>query len=196
MVWEGNLDPPLQTVVVLDLVVVTLVAEEPLVTIKKSKFEIGQRVGCGLDERENFTLKLRYEGEYGDGPVFGKVVDISKNGKVKVLWDDDWLNEHDSVFSKSTGELEKDITIPCTISASLLLSEKEIKAKFSKLEKEYEVIAKQVRIKLAEAGKIIKEANKLAKKAGAESLADMHDSVGPLESAMDMSGWRSSSWSC
>jgi hypothetical protein len=71
-----------------------------------------------------------------------------------------------------------------------------MKAKFSELEKEYEAVAKQIKVKLVEAGKLIKEANKMAKKAGADSLADMYDAIDPLESAMDACGWRTSSWNC
>jgi hypothetical protein len=64
------------------------------------------------------------------------------------------------------------------------------------MEKEYEVVAKQIRSKLTEAGKLIKEANKMAKKTGATYLADMYDAIDPLKNAMDACGWRSSSWSC
>lgn len=162
----------------------------------KKTFEEGQRVGCAIDEVGEFAADVRYDGEYCDGPVYGKVTDILPGGKVKVLWDDDSYNDHSEVFSKTTGKLQSSVSVPSEIAAKFLLPEAEMKAKFSQLEKEYEVVAKQIRAKLVEAGKLIKEANKMAKKAGADSLADMYDATDPLESAMDACGWRTSSWSC
>jgi len=162
----------------------------------KKKFEEGQRVGAATDESGDFTAKLRYDGEYSDGPVFGKVVDVISATKVKVLWDDDYLNEHSQVFNKTTGKLVKSVSVAREMDTKLLLPEAEIKAKYSELEKEYEVVAVQIRAKLKEAGVLIKEANKMAKKAGADSLADMYDATDPLESAMDACGWRTSSWNC
>jgi len=160
------------------------------------KFKEGDRVGAGVDEEGGFTKKLRYDGEFCDGPVFGKVTDVISATKVKVLWDDNYLNDHSDSFSKKTGKLLKSIPVPREMDVKFLLPEEECKKKFSELEKEYEDIAVQVRAKLKEAGSLIKEANKLAKKAGADSLADMYDAIDPLESAMDACGWRSSSWSC
>lgn len=160
------------------------------------KFEDGQRVGAATDESGDFTTKLRYDGEYSDGPVFGKVTETLPKGKVKVLWDEDYLNDHSEVYNKTTGKLVKTTSVPATVDAKFLFPEAEIKAKYSELEKEYEAIAVQVRAKLKEAGSLIKEANKMAKKAGASSLNDMYDAIGPLEDAMDACGWRTSSWSC
>lgn len=162
----------------------------------KKKLEEGQRVGCATDESGDFTAKVRYDGEYCDGPEFGKITDILPGGKVKVLWDNDNYNDHSEVFSKTTGKLQKSISVPSEVDAKLLLPEAEMKAKFSELEKEYDAVADQIREKLKEAGKLIKEANKMAKKTGADSLNDMYDAVGPLEDAMDACGWRTSSWSC
>jgi hypothetical protein len=160
------------------------------------KFEKGDRVGCATDENNRFTAKVRYDGEYCDGPVYGIVAEILPGGKVSVLWDDDYLNEHSQVFSPTTGMLQKSISSPREMNAKLLLPEVEMKAKFSELEKEYDAVSKQIRAKLTEAGKLIKEANKMAKKAGAPSLAEMYDATDPLSSAMDACGWRSSSWGC
>lgn len=160
------------------------------------KFKEGDRVGAGVDESGELTKKLRYDGEYSDGPVFGKVVDVISAAKVKVLWDDDYLNDHSDVYSKTTGKLLKSIPVAAEVDAKILLPEDECKKKYTELEKEYEAVAVQIRAKLKEAGALIKEANKMAKKAGAESLADMYDALDPLESAMDACGWRSSSWSC
>jgi len=163
----------------------------------KKKLEEGQRVGCAIDEVGDFTAKVRYDGEYCDGPIYGKVTDTDlPGGKVKVLWDDDQYNDHSQVFSKTTGKLQSSVSVAVEIPAKMLLPETEMKAKFSELEKEYDAVAKQIRVKLTEAGKLIKEAHKMAKKSGAESLADMYDAIDPLESAMDACGWRTSSWSC
>jgi hypothetical protein len=162
----------------------------------KKTFLEGERVGCAIDETGECTAKVKYDGEYTDEPIYGKVTDILPGGKVKVLWDDDNYNDHSQVFSKTTGKLQSSLTVPREIPAKFLLPEAEMKAKFSSLEKEYEAVAKQIKVKLVEAGKLIKEANKMAKKAGADSLADMYDAIDPLESAMDSCGWRTSSWNC
>ncbi len=164
--------------------------------MKKTALKVGQRVGCGVDESGDLTAKLRYDGEYSDGPVFGKVVEILTNGKVKVQFDDQYMNETEVLYDQKTGKEKSRVTKPATVDAKWLAPEADVKAKFSDLEKEYEVVAKQVRAKLAEAGKLIKEAHKMAKKAGADSLAEMYDATDPLESAMDACGWRTSSWNC
>jgi hypothetical protein len=162
----------------------------------KNKFEAGQRVGCGQDENGKFSLKLSYGGEYGYGPVFGKVVEVLANGKVKVNWDDSYLNEVVVLYNEKTGKEKNRKSVPATMDAKMLAHEADIKSKFSDLEKEYGTVAKQVRAKLADAGKLIKEAHKIAKKAGFDSLAEMYDATDPLENAMDACGWRSSSWNC
>jgi hypothetical protein len=164
----------------------------------KKTFTVGQRVGCALDAGCNFTAKVRYDGNYGEdpGPAFGKVTEVLRNGKVVVLWDDDYLNDHDVRFDEKTGQEKSSTAKGITMDTKLLLPEAEMKAKFSELEKEYEKVAVQIRSKLTEAGKLIKEANKMAKKAGVDSLAAMYDATSPLESAMDACGWRTSSWGC
>lgn len=163
----------------------------------KKKFVEGQRVATMLDENEDFTSKIRYGGEYGDEPEFGKVVDIDlPNGKVKVLWDKDYLNDYSEPINKTTGKKSKPIRVAVEIDPKDLLTEEEAKEKFASLEKEYDTVAKEVRAKLTEAGKLVKEANKMAKKAGVDSLAEMYDAVDPLVDAMDACGWRSSSWGC
>jgi hypothetical protein len=160
------------------------------------KFTVGKRVGCAIDEDGGFTDKLRYEGEFSDGPVFGMVAAVLTGGKVKVLWDDDGLNEQKALYNEKTGK-QKSLSIePATMDSKMLMPEAEIKAKFSELEKEYEVVAVQIKSKLTEAGKLIKEAHKMAKKSGADSLHDMYDAVDPLIDAMDACGWRTSSFDC
>lgn len=162
----------------------------------RKAFTVGQRVGCATDEGGDFTAKLRYEGEYSDGPVFGKVTEVLANGKVVVFWDDDYLNDHEVLYNERTGKEKSKKSKGVTMDAKLLLPEDEMKAKFSALEKEYEIVAVQIRAKLTEAGKLIKEAHKMAKKSGASSLAEMYDATDPLENAMDACGWRTSSWNC
>ena len=66
----------------------------------------------------------------------------------------------------------------------------------TQIEKEYSSTSKLIKEKMKEAGKLVREANSLAKKAHAKSLADMYNAVDPLIDAMDASGWRSSSWGC
>lgn len=77
-----------------------------------------------------------------------------------------------------------------------LLPAKEAKLHFDKLEAEFKAYEKEVLVKMKEAGKLIREANKLAKKAGVENLNDMYDATYPLYNAMDAAGWRTSSFGC
>jgi hypothetical protein len=161
----------------------------------RNKFKVGDRVGAGRDEAGELTTKIHYGGEYDDGPAYGTVKEILPGGKVKVLWDTQWLNERTTTYNEKTGAVKKETYSPATVATKLLLSEADAKAKFSELEKEYEVVAEQVRAKLKEAGSLIKDANKLAKKLGTE-LAEMYDATDPLENAMDACGWRTSSLHC
>ena len=160
------------------------------------KFKEGDRVGAGVDECGDLAKKLVYQGEYTDEPVYGKIVDVISATKVKVLFDDEYMNEATTIYNKTTGKPVKTTYVARTVDVKILLPEAECKKKFTELEKEYEAVAVQVRAKLKEAGALIKEANKLAKKAGAESLNDMYDALAPLEDAMDACGWRTSSWNC
>lgn len=155
----------------------------------KTKFDVGQRVSCGSNESVGLTKKINYGGEYGDELVFGKVTEVLPNGLVKVMWDENWLNE--LFVNGITHEYW-----PVKVKSDWLLTEAEGKAKFSALEKEFDAIADQVIDKLKEAGKLIKEANKIAKKSGAKSLYEMYDAHDPLLNAMDAAGWRTSSFNC
>lgn len=161
-----------------------------------SKFNVGDRVGAGLDESEELTKKITYTGEYGEEPAFGEVKEVLTGGKVKVLWDNEYLNEVESTYNERTGKEKSRTCKPVTVDTKILSSEADAKAKYSELEKEYEAVADQVRAKLDEAGALIKEAHKIASQKLKTSLGDMYDATDKLESVMDACGWRTSSWHC
>lgn len=109
-----------------------------------------------------------------DECIEGTVLDKeASEGKVFVAWDD--VEDPEEVSIKILS----------------LLSEKSV------LEKEFQEAEKAIKQKMKEAAALVKEANKMAKKAGARNLAEMqYDAASPLVNAMDASGWRSSSWGC
>lgn len=139
---------------------------------KNHVFKVGDRVGIS-----NGLNMAEFDPE--SSPDYGEVTDVLSDGRVMIKWDSDWRNKS-----------YKD-----PVDSSTLLPEKELQEIDAKLEKEFKVLEKEVVVKMKEAGKLIKEANKLAQKAG-RSLHEMYEAVGPLESAMDAAGWRTSSWGC
>jgi len=96
---------------------------------------------------------------------------------VYVQWDKEWLGKEKVLIDD-------------------LLLEEEASKKLAILDKEFKEVERQVKSKLNEAASLIRESNKLAKKAGLENLASMYDAISPLEKAMDVSGWNTSSWNC
>jgi hypothetical protein len=147
---------------------------------KKHQFNIGDRVGLATTEEydqrtgKEKEVPLRYDPD-GDGLCVGEVTDVSVKGKITVKWD------HGSTY---------------VVEASELLPEEELKNKWSELEAEFNEVEAQVKVKVKEIAKGIREANKLAKKTG-RNLADMYDVVyGDLYRAMDEAGWRTSSFGC
>jgi hypothetical protein len=113
-------------------------------------------------------------GDSYDETLEGVVVDKpAAKGKVFVQWDD--VDEPDEV----------DVKVLSPISAK------------SDLEKEFKETEKAIKEKMKAAAALVKEANKMAQKAGVRNLAEMqYGAAGPLVDAMDNSGWRSSSWGC
>lgn len=77
----------------------------------------------------------------------------------------------------------------------LIDSEKQVKALYSKLEKEFKAMEKEATKKIKEAAQSLLEANKLANKFNV-NLNDMYDAIRPLLSAMDKAGWNTSSFNC
>lgn len=64
------------------------------------------------------------------------------------------------------------------------------------IEKEFKGYQQQIKDKMKEAAKLVKEAGALAQKAHARSLESLWEANRPLIDAMDDNGWRSSSWGC
>lgn len=148
-------------------------------TKKVTEFKVGDRVGFPQYEDEDtgeLTYGLRYE-EYGDN-IYGVITDVVSGGKLLVHWDDEDLNNEEPYSGK--------------LSANQLMLESEMKVKLSALEVEFKDVNKQIAQKMKDAAKLLREANKLAKKQGYE-LANMYDAIDPLYSAMEACGWRTSS---
>jgi hypothetical protein len=158
----------------------------------KKTFNVGDRVATFLTETEDFTTKPPPPNTDYSEPECGEVVEVLTNGQLRVNFDSKYLNER--TYSPKNGQ-PVDYT-PALVDAKLLFSETEAKEKCSILEKEYKVVSKQVQEKMKEAAKIIRDAQKLAKKELGTNLADMYDAYDALYSAMDASGWRTSSFGC
>ena len=136
------------------------------------KLKTGDRVILLNNAFENYDPESSYEQR-------GVIVAMSKNDdEADVKWDDEWRYPR-SEFVK----------------LSNLIAEKEDDKQFNALEKEYRTWAKEVKAKCKEAGKLIREAHKIANKHG-NALSDMYSVNGAIEEAMAASGWNTSSWGC
>jgi hypothetical protein len=151
--------------------------------MKKKDFAVGDRVAHAVSEtydeyEETHYTKYRYdpdaEANYG---VITSILTTEKQATVK--WDNEWYNRYNDE----------------PVNLAELMHEEAFKKLEAKLEEEFNEVEKEVEAKMKDAAKLIKEANKLAKKTG-RNLESMYEAVSPLVSAMDASGWRSSSWGC
>jgi hypothetical protein len=156
--------------------------------MKKTDLTPGTKVIASIEygdewsDEESKIVRFRPD-EYDDYTLVGVV--RSKEaapGKVYVKWIEGELAD-DAEGEDSEGE-EVDIKVLG------LLSER------TEMEKEFKAVQKQVKEKMKAAAALIKEAGKMADKAGLPSLANMYDVSSPLVDAMDNNGWRSSSWGC
>lgn len=135
-------------------------------------FEVGERVVLVAGSN------LKTWNEYEDDTTRGVVKSIVQEGKLLVKWDGTWRKPN-----------------PSRHDASELITEVEANQIRSVLETEYEAWASPIREKMKLAAKYLTEAGELAAKQD-KDLAEMHEITGPLISAMDGIGWRTSSLSC
>jgi len=147
----------------------------------KNKFEPGTKIIASIlypeewSDEEEKVVKYTLD-DYGDYTMIGVVrSQPASAGKVWVKW----------IEGERTGE-EEEVDVK-------VLS---LESSKNDLEKEFKVVEKQIKEKMKEAAKLVKEANKMAKAAGARNLESLYEAAGPLVSAMDSSGWHSSSWGC
>lgn len=133
------------------------------------KFEVGARVVRHFD---------RWNPDEDDTER-GEVVGLNpKTGKLIVNWEN-W----------------RGVTEVKEWDEATTLSEEDANAKLSKLEEEYNAVAKAALDKVTAAAKLLNEASAIADAAGLE-LASMHDAVRPMMSAMRGAGWRTSALHC
>lgn len=147
--------------------------------MKKSDLKPGTKVLASINDEEYGDMELipYFYDSYGGCTLTGVVLDkTATTGKVWVKWDEGGDYERD--------EEEEEVEIKLLALAS----------EQSKYEQEYKEVAKQVKEKVKQAAALVREANKLAKKGHAKDLQSM--GAWDLVSAMDDSGWRSSSWGC
>lgn len=151
--------------------------------MKKNNFAVGDRVAHAVSEtydeyEETQYTKYRYDPEAEAN--YGVITSLLPDGvQATVKWDNEWYDRyHDE-----------------PVKLAELMHEEAFKKLEAKLEEQFNEVEKEIAAKMKDAAKIIKEANKLAKKTG-RNLESMYDAVSPLVSAMDASGWRSSSWGC
>lgn len=135
------------------------------------KFKIGDRIGQIPAKKHNSE----------NTSILGTVTDVTMAGKYLIKWDDTWYNTTNS----GTKLWEE----------SALMPSAEVIEITSKLEEEFNALEAEVKLKVKEASKIIKEASDLAKTKGYE-LVDLYNATGPLYNAMDDAGWQTSSFNC
>ena len=138
-----------------------------------NNFKVGDRVGY---VRWNLDGK-RLTFQEGDIINFGTITNIT-SGKtpITVKWDDP------NCGSDTSG--------PC----QYYMLESKCKPIFSKLEAEFKVLDNEVRTRLEIAGKLLLEADKIAKQ-NYRNVAHM-EAAKPLTDAMEAIGWRTSSLTC
>lgn len=150
--------------------------------MNKKELKPGTKIVVSLPNNKWYDgIVTYYHDEYGHNTLTGTIIDKPGNpankGKVWVAWD-----KSDHYSEGEENELD--------ISILTLESDK------SNIEQEFKLFSKDIKDKMKEAAKLVLEANELATKAHASSLADMWEEVSPLVNAMDNSGWNSSSWGC
>lgn len=150
--------------------------------MKKKDAKPGAQVIASLVWPDHYGYEPAYvsnyiPNKYNENVLTGVILDKpAAEGHVVVQWDEDC----------DADEEEQEVEI----SVLALASQKD------ELEKEFEAASKEIHAKMKEAAKLVKEANKMAQKTGAPHLESMWEVTSPLVSAMDDSGWRSSSWNC
>src|SRR5271165_2670864 len=135
--------------------------------MKKSELKPGTKViACMKHPADEWSDDVSYVGrytpnEYRDDYLIGVVLikATSNANKVFVSWIEGELEGE---------EQEVDVKVLSLVSDR------------GTLEKEFKEAQKAIKEKLKEAGNLVREANKIAQKAGAQSLADMYDVVDPL----------------
>lgn len=154
---------------------------------KKNVFAVGDRVAHAVfvdygdygDGDEDSKPEYRYDPDVD--PQYGTVTSILEADKqATVKWDNQWYAKYNDA----------------PIDFTELMHEESFKKLHTKLEEKYNTAEKEIVQKMKQAGKLVKEANKLAKKLTGRELSDMYEAISPLVDAMDSSGWRSSSWGC
>jgi uncharacterized protein YwqG len=147
--------------------------------MKKSDLKPGTQVLASVDsdEYDGGGIVKFYFDEYDDYTLTGVVMDKDASpNHVWVKWDESDFSEYD----------EEEVEVELLTLAS----------ERNSIEADFKAATKEVKQKMKDAAKLIKEANSIALDAHAKSLADMYDAVSPLIDAMDNAGWRSSSWGC
>jgi hypothetical protein len=155
---------------------------------KDKKFAVGDRVveAAHYSKKSDDNVPgLRYheDDEYSRGTVVAFAAGEEEPGEVNVQWDRySWESKESPLETHS-------------VPAEHLITEAEFNKQYSKLEAAFKSVQADIKSKMKDAAKLLKDANKLAKKTGCE-LAEMDDAIQPLLSAMDATGWNTSSFFC
>jgi len=147
----------------------------------KKKFKVGDRVVAvfNFEELEFVKLAARYSA-FEDG-VFEAVEEIKGkinkvySSNVDVVWD--------------SGHIQNEV--PARLNKQFLMLEKDYKAEKATLELAFKVLKQEVKDKLTKASKLVKEANKLAKKDKLE-MKVIQGVWAPLLDEMYNAGWNAS----
>lgn len=151
-----------------------------------TEFKVGDKVGLnvsfkhgsGWDRKPIKTIFTLGPNEFE--PAYGEIKSI--NGQKA---DVDWGES----YSEALDHIDDD----CVDLKDLLPAE-EMKAKCSQLERDFEQLKKDIKVKLQEAASAIRAAQKMAASQN-QKVVDM-DEAYLLYPAMDEAGWRTSSFGC
>lgn len=149
----------------------------------ENKFKQGDTVILGYDQegeycKYNFTDDMEL--------LKGSILDQSASESIVIIQlDAESANELLTYFSLNALD-------PFEISKDFLLLESE----YLKLDEARELSKKEISKKIKNAASLLLEAQKIADKNQLGYLNEMWELVRPLVSAMDQSGWSSSSWGC
>jgi hypothetical protein len=154
-----------------------------------NKFKVGDKVMCGVDKDDVLSVNIPFD-VYNENIIIGEVIEVLKNKKLKVLWENQSFNV--KIYNQKSGRIDR--YDPIEVNADEVLTLEEGEQKVKDLEVDFKKVEKEISEKIRIAGDLVKQANDLAETVGA-SLNQI-ESAYELMDALRKGGWRTSSMSC
>lgn len=150
--------------------------------MNKGDLKPGDKIVTSLDrdDYDTYGLTEYFYDEYEETTLFGEVLDKkASRGMVWVRWD-----QERGVGYDRDDEEEVDTDLLC------------LESEISAIEKDFKKVQAEVRSKMEAAAELVREANQIVVDRRVAKNLSSFGAISPLVSAMDDSGWRSSSWGC